>query len=74
MKVEVDLPNEGPVVNGLVQLPDGSGVLPPFVICLKCEQCGKDPQDLAYLLKKNGPCRCGRSAVQLLGEHIERAT
>jgi hypothetical protein len=67
VKVEVDLPNEGPVVNGLVQLPDGSGVLPPFVVRVKCDQCGKDPQDLAFLLKDK-PCRCGRTAVQLSAE------
>jgi len=66
MKVEIELPNEGPVLHGLVQLPDGSGVLPPFVVRVKCSQCGKDPQDLAFLLKDK-PCRCGRSAVQPAG-------
>lgn len=61
MKIEVEVPNEGPVVNGLVQLPDG-GVLPPFVVYVKCGQCGKHAQDLAFILKDK-PCRCGRSAV-----------
>jgi hypothetical protein len=63
-KVEIEVPNEGPVVNGVVQLPDGSGVLPPFYVHLRCSQCGKDPRDLAYALMDK-PCRCGRVAASL---------
>lgn len=63
MKVEVELPNEGPVLHGMVQLADGSGVLPPFVVQVKCSQCGKDPQDLVWCFKDK-PCQCGRSSIQ----------
>lgn len=64
MKIEIEVPNEGPVIDGTVKLPDNSGVLPPFVVRVKCSQCGKDPQDLAYALMDK-PCRCGRVASSL---------
>lgn len=57
-------PNEGPVVNGLVQIPDG--VLPPFYNEWKCSQCGRDPRDVKF----NG-CgysrSCGRAALTKSG-------
>lgn len=53
-------PNEGPIVNGLVQIADG--VLPPFNNRWTCSQCGRDPQDVQF----NG-CgysqSCGRTAT-----------
>lgn len=59
MKVEVEVPNEGPIVDGLVQLADGSGVLPPFVTRIECSQCGWSPEYIAVL-----GCSCGRTAEQ----------
>jgi len=64
MKVEVEVPNEGPVIDGFVKLPDGSGVLPPFWIRIKCSQCGESPEFIADRIKDK-PCRCGRTTVQL---------
>jgi hypothetical protein len=53
-------PNEGPVVNGLVQIADG--VLPAYYNQWKCSQCGRDPRDVQF----NG-CgysqSCGRTAL-----------
>lgn len=53
-------PNEGPIVNGLVQIADG--VLPAFNNRWTCSQCGRDPQDVQF----NG-CgysqSCGRTAT-----------
>jgi len=58
-----DDPNEGPIVNGFVQVE--GGVLPPYYPTWRCSQCSASEE----VVKISGcPERCGRTAPTKAGE------